>query len=589
MVFCAYLPFVSIFGLFHSLNIFINTLLHMARCRDRDGRRGGGGGGDSRAGYTRESPPSGERGGNSSYVWVSRKQRGCQSNFDVKPPNGSELPPIAINSSATGVPNSYMSFSNSQPTSLSSSSGQQQQHNGSSIYQQQSAPRVDPNAATRHARRVYAGGMPQQASEIEIETFFNTMIRRALVNPSIIQGNPVVKIYLNSDKCYAFVELQTIELCTACMQLDGMKFEHYTGTTTVRVRRPNDYRPDTLPPPGPAVQFNLAAVGILPQQHQQTNGVIGPTNNASVSASKIFIGGLPYTLSDQQVMELLSAFGEIRAFNQVRDPTTQMSKGYAFCEYKNVVSSEQAVLGLNGMKIGEKSLTVRPAVPSTGGASGGAGQHVSQMLKTQQPQQPYGQQQVYGGMGGSSGGNSFNPLMSALSGMGGAAAAAPPSQLQSLSMMSAPGLGGYTGSIASSGSMYGMPPSVAAAVPVLPAMPLASISSSSSAILATLPPTRVLLLTNMVTGAELRDNAEYEDIREDVRLECADHGAVIRVLIPRECDGYMSTLEGLIFVEFVDPSGARAAALALNGRKFADKIVAVQYFDEKKFSRGDLI
>lgn len=31
--------------------------------------------------------------------------------------------------------------------------------------------------------------------------------------------------------------------------------------------------------------------------------------------------------------ELLSAFGELRAFNLVKDSATGLSKGYAFCEY----------------------------------------------------------------------------------------------------------------------------------------------------------------------------------------------------------------------------------------------------------------
>ena len=38
-----------------------------------------------------------------------------------------------------------------------------------------------------------------------------------------------MKIYLNVEKCYAFVEFASIELTTACMQLDGIKFVHHTG------------------------------------------------------------------------------------------------------------------------------------------------------------------------------------------------------------------------------------------------------------------------------------------------------------------------------------------------------------------------
>ena len=37
-----------------------------------------------------------------------------------------------------------------------------------------------------------------------------------------------------------------------------------------------------------------------------------------------------------QVKELLSAFGELRAFNLVKDSATGLSKGYAFCEYVDI-------------------------------------------------------------------------------------------------------------------------------------------------------------------------------------------------------------------------------------------------------------
>ena len=34
--------------------------------------------------------------------------------------------------------------------------------------------------------------------------------------------------------------------------------------------------------------------------------------------------------------ELLTSFGQLRAFNLVKDSATGMSKGYAFCEYADV-------------------------------------------------------------------------------------------------------------------------------------------------------------------------------------------------------------------------------------------------------------
>jgi len=47
------------------------------------------------------------------------------------------------------------------------------------------------------------------------------------------------------------------------------------------------------------------------------------------------------------------------------------------------------------------------------------------------------------------------------------------------------------------------------------------------------PPTKVLVLKNMVTPQELEDNEEYQDILEDVKGECSRYGQVVSLNIPR--------------------------------------------------------
>lgn len=42
-----------------------------------------------------------------------------------------------------------------------------------------------------------------------------------------------------------------------------------------------------------------------------------------------------------QIKELLSSFGQLRAFNLVKDSATGLSKGYAFCEYVDVSVTDQ--------------------------------------------------------------------------------------------------------------------------------------------------------------------------------------------------------------------------------------------------------
>ena len=51
-------------------------------------------------------------------------------------------------------------------------------------------------------------------------------------------------------------------------------------------------------------------------------------------------------------------------------------------------------------------------------------------------------------------------------------------------------------------------------------------------------------------------------------------------------DGFSASIECSIYVQFTDEESARKAAIALHGRKFAEKFVHVDYFDSAKFIAG---
>lgn len=48
----------------------------------------------------------------------------------------------------------------------------------------------------------------------------------------------------------------------------------------------------------------------------------------------------------KQVKELLMSFGQLRAFNLVKDSSTGLSKGYAFAEYVDISMTDQVIIFL---------------------------------------------------------------------------------------------------------------------------------------------------------------------------------------------------------------------------------------------------
>lgn len=86
------------------------------------------------------------------------------------------------------------------------------------------------------------------------------------------------------------------------MAFDGIIFVN----GPLKIRRPKDYNGE------------IAAPGV------HVPGVV--STNVPDSINKIFVGGLPAYLNEENVMELLKTFGELKAFNLVRENGTGTSK-----------------------------------------------------------------------------------------------------------------------------------------------------------------------------------------------------------------------------------------------------------------------
>ncbi|KAJ2798056.1 RNA-binding protein Cwf29 [Coemansia guatemalensis] len=65
----------------------------------------------------------------------------------------------------------------------------------------------------------------------------------------------------------------------------------------------------------------------------------------------IFVGGLPFDLTEGDVICVFSQYGEIVNINLVRDKESGESKGYGFLQYEDQRSTILAVDNLNGIKL----------------------------------------------------------------------------------------------------------------------------------------------------------------------------------------------------------------------------------------------
>lgn len=97
-----------------------------------------------------------------------------------------------------------------------------------------------------------------------------------------------------------------------------------------------------------------------------------------------------------------------------------------------------------------------------------------------------------------------------------------------------------------------------------------------------LPPTRVLLLTNMVGAGDVD-----EDLQEETAEEASKYGKLKKCVI-KELKGKLDDQAVRIFLEYEDVAAATKAFTDMNGRYFGGRVVKARFFEENLFSQGQL-
>ncbi len=80
---------------------------------------------------------------------------------------------------------------------------------------------------------------------------------------------------------------------------------------------------------------------------------------------KLFVGGLPYATTDEELKTLFAQAGNVLSAQIVMDRMTGRSKGFGFVEMESDEEAQKAIEMLNGTDFGGRSLAVNEARPKT--------------------------------------------------------------------------------------------------------------------------------------------------------------------------------------------------------------------------------
>lgn len=81
--------------------------------------------------------------------------------------------------------------------------------------------------------------------------------------------------------------------------------------------------------------------------------------------NKLYVGGLPYSVTDERLREIFSAHGTVESAQVITDKFTGQSRGFGFVEMNSGSEAQAAISSLNNTEYEGRSLMVNEAKPQT--------------------------------------------------------------------------------------------------------------------------------------------------------------------------------------------------------------------------------
>ena len=92
-----------------------------------------------------------------------------------------------------------------------------------------------------------------------------------------------------------------------------------------------------------------------------------------MNSNKLYVGGLPYSVAEDQLQALFSEHGTVESAKVISDRMTGRSRGFGFVEMSSQEEAQEAIDKLNGTALEGRTLTVNEAKPREPRSGGGGG------------------------------------------------------------------------------------------------------------------------------------------------------------------------------------------------------------------------
>jgi splicing factor U2AF 65 kDa subunit len=165
---------------------------------------------------------------------------------------------------------------------------------------------------SRQSKRLFIYNLPASVTEDSVLSFFNLQLNGLNVTKT---SDPCAQVNIAEDRSFALVEFKNPSEATTILAMDGITMEEHHSEMNgngdakpkgLEIRRPKDY--------------------IVPSADPDAYTEGEYSTEVPDTANKLAVTNLPPFLTDDQVIELLKAFGDLKAFVLVRDSDATESR-----------------------------------------------------------------------------------------------------------------------------------------------------------------------------------------------------------------------------------------------------------------------
>ncbi len=86
---------------------------------------------------------------------------------------------------------------------------------------------------------------------------------------------------------------------------------------------------------------------------------------------RLFVGGIPYSTTEEELQVLFSAQGAVTSVNLVMDRETNRPRGFGFVDMPDDEEAKKAIRSLDGTQFGGRTIAVNEARARESGGGGG--------------------------------------------------------------------------------------------------------------------------------------------------------------------------------------------------------------------------